>query len=194
VWLTDVARSVATRFTFDPAGEYSPVWSPDSTQVVFRSVNRNAAGSSDLYIKPANSATDEKPLLVSPDPKVPLDWSRHGRLLLYASQDPKTQSDLWVLPLTGADTKPFPVVQTTFSETQGQFSPDGHWLAYTLRAPQALFSIRLATGPGISLTGYASRALYDVTADGRFLVSTNIEPDHTAPIMIVQNWDALLKR
>jgi hypothetical protein len=25
VWLTDVARAVATRFTFDPAGEYSPV-------------------------------------------------------------------------------------------------------------------------------------------------------------------------
>jgi len=37
---------------------------------------------------------------------------------------------LWALPLTG-DKKPFPVVQTAFDETQGQFSPDGKWLAYT---------------------------------------------------------------
>ncbi len=27
--------------------------------------------------------------------------------------------------------KPFPVVQTSATEDQGQFSPDGHWLAYT---------------------------------------------------------------
>lgn len=37
--------------------------------------------------------------------------------------------DLWVLPLTGKRT-PIPVAQTTFDEGQGQFSPDGRWLAY----------------------------------------------------------------
>jgi Tol biopolymer transport system component len=29
------------------------------------------------------------------------------------------------------DRQPFPVVQTNATEDQGQFSPDGHWLAYT---------------------------------------------------------------
>jgi eukaryotic-like serine/threonine-protein kinase len=133
VWLTDVAREVATKFTFDPATEVSPVWSPEGSRVVFRSL-RN--GPSDLFVKPANGATDEQPLLVTPQNKTPLDWSRDGRFLLYANLDPKTQSDLWVLPLapsTGAADarKPFPVVQTAFDETQGQFSPDGHWLVYT---------------------------------------------------------------
>ena len=33
-----------------------------------------------------------------------------------------------------------------------------------------------------------------LAADGRFLVNTTIEPDRMAPIMIVQNWDAILKR
>jgi Tol biopolymer transport system component len=257
IWLIDVARSVATRFTFDLASEYSPVWSPDGTRVVFRSLNRRGSGPSDLFVKPANGATDEQPFLVTPQPKTPLDWSRDGRFLLYASLDPKTLSDLWVLPLTG-DAKPFPVVQTAFDETQGQFSPDGHWLAYTsnesgrdevyarpfpeaggkwqlstgggsqprwrpdgkelfyiapdaklmavpigvapqiraltVGAPVALFPTHLAIGAGISLTGYQSRALYAVAADGRFLMNVTIEADHPAPITIVQNWTAALKK
>jgi Tol biopolymer transport system component len=133
IWLIEIGRDVATRFTFDPSLDVSPVWSPDGSRVVFRSI-RN--GPSDLFVKPANGAADEQPLLVTPQGKTPLDWSRDGRFLLYANQDPKTQSDLWVLPLapsTGAADarKPFPVVQTSFDETQGQFSPDGRWLAYT---------------------------------------------------------------
>src|SRR5213083_2964398 len=37
--------------------------------------------------------------------------------------------DIWALPLDG-DRKPFPVVQTDFEERDGQFSPDGKWIAY----------------------------------------------------------------
>jgi serine/threonine protein kinase/Tol biopolymer transport system component len=258
IWVTDVARAVTTRFTFDPAAEYSPVWSPDGTQVVFRSVNRKGFGPSDLFIKPSNGATDERPLLASPQPKTPLDWSRDGRFLLYSAQDPKTLSDLWALPLSGDATKPFPVLQTSFDETQGQFSPDGRWLTYTsnesgrdevyvrpfpeaggkwqvstsggsqprwrpdgqeifylasdaklmavpvaaatqartmtVGAPVALFATRLANGAAISLTGYASRALYAVGRDGRFLMNVTIEPDHPSPIVIVQNWATALRK
>jgi eukaryotic-like serine/threonine-protein kinase len=128
VWLIDIGRNgAATRFTFDPALDVSPVWSPDSTQVVFRSVRK---GPSDLFIKPASGAANERPLLVTPQNKTPLDWSRDGRFLLYSNFDAKMQSDLWVLPLTG-DRKPYPVLQSAFDETQGQFSPDGRWIAYT---------------------------------------------------------------
>jgi hypothetical protein len=34
-----------------------------------------------------------------------------------------------VLPLEG-DRKPVPVLQTEFNEVNGQFSPDGRWIAY----------------------------------------------------------------
>jgi hypothetical protein len=37
--------------------------------------------------------------------------------------------DLWALPLEGTR-KPFPVVQSRFNEDEGQFSPDGRWIAY----------------------------------------------------------------
>ena len=59
----------------------------------------------------------------------PEDWSSDGRFLLYFQNDPKTGYDLWVLPLFG-ERKPFPFVNTSFIERNGQFSPDGRWVAY----------------------------------------------------------------
>src|SRR5262249_36630279 len=62
------------------------------------------------------------------------DWSPDGRYLLYMAVDPKTRSDLWVLPVasgTAGDRKPVPYLRTPAWEAQGQFSPDGRWIAYT---------------------------------------------------------------
>ena len=126
VWLIEVTQGIANRFTFGAFNDGNAVWSPDGSRIIFTSV-RN--GRSDLFEKPANSAAIEQPLLVTAQDKVPLDWSPDGRVLLYASQDPKTNSDIWALPLAG-ERKPFPVVQTDFDEREGQFSPDGRWVAY----------------------------------------------------------------
>ena len=43
--------------------------------------------------------------------------------------DSKTRSDLWLMPLAG-DRKPTVYLNSEFNETHGQFSPDGHWIAY----------------------------------------------------------------
>ncbi len=61
----------------------------------------------------------------------PSDWSADGRYVLYTFSGtfPRT-SDIWALPLVG-DRKPFPVIQTEFTESLGAFSPDGRWIAYT---------------------------------------------------------------
>ena len=103
-----------------------PIWSPDGSQLVFRSTRK---GSYDLFQKPASGTVDEQPLLITPENETPLDWSQDGRFLLYSTQNPKTASDIWALPMMG-ERKPFAVLQSTFDEIQGQFSPDGRWLAY----------------------------------------------------------------
>jgi hypothetical protein len=46
---------------------------------------------------------------------------------LYSQGSPK---DLFILPMTGADRKPMPFLQTKFDEAQGSFSPDVRWIAY----------------------------------------------------------------
>ncbi len=65
---------------------------------------------------------------------VPDQWSRDGRFLVYSSLDPKTNLDLWVLPVDkGAPNswKPIVFLQTEFNENQGQLSPDSRWMAYS---------------------------------------------------------------
>ena len=37
IWVQDLARGLATRFTFHPAIEVFPVWSPDGSRIVFSS-------------------------------------------------------------------------------------------------------------------------------------------------------------
>jgi eukaryotic-like serine/threonine-protein kinase len=68
-------------------------------------------------------------LLRSPLWKYPESWSPDGRLILFTQLDPKSRTDLWLLPMDGG--KPIPFVVTDGDEAQGRFSPDGRWVAYS---------------------------------------------------------------
>ena len=126
VWLLELGRGVLSRFTFDPAIDVFPIWSPDGSRIVFSS---NRKGLS-IFTKSLPSAPEPRNCCWRrAQDKDPTDWSPDGRFLLYRSVDPKTGYDIWALPMDG-DRKPFPVVQTNFDERDAQFSPDGKWIAY----------------------------------------------------------------
>jgi hypothetical protein len=127
IWVFDLSLGAPSRFTSDPSNDAIPVWSPDGSQIVFRS-DRN--GVIDLYLKQATSVTPEELLFKSNLTKRPTDWSRDGRFIVYESLDPKTKEDLWILPMFG-DHRPTAYLQSEFSEQQGRLSPDGRWMAYT---------------------------------------------------------------
>jgi serine/threonine protein kinase/Tol biopolymer transport system component len=177
IWLFETRSGVLSRFTFDRVLDAYPVWSPDMRRLVFGS---NRTGVVDLYEKPANGVGVENLLLATPQSKAPLDWSPDGRFLLYRVELRATTYDLWALPLDG-DRKPFPVVQTNFDERDGQFSPDGRWIAYESNE-SGRFEIYVQSFPGrggkwqMSATGCAQvrwrrdgKELFCIGLDGRLM-------------------------
>jgi Tol biopolymer transport system component len=129
IWLLDASTGARSRFTFDPAADFAPVWSPDGTRIVFSS---NRGGEVALYQKRLDGAGGEELLLGTPGSKHAQAWSPDGRYVIYVTYTTGTREDLWLLPMTtSGDRTPVPLLQTEFSEEQATISPDGRWVAYT---------------------------------------------------------------
>jgi dipeptidyl aminopeptidase/acylaminoacyl peptidase len=119
-------------------------------------------------------------LLATPQNKSATDWSRDGRFILFRNIDPATSHDLWALPLDG-NKAPFPVVRTRFTESYGQFSPDGNWIAYQSdESGRAEIYVQPFPAPGtrvrISTSGGAqmrwsddAKQLFYLAQDGRLM-------------------------
>src|SRR6185436_14155265 len=126
VWLSDM-QGAMRRFTSSIALEFSPLWSVDGRQIIFQSSNSN------LTAQSVNDATPGRALLTGvPEMQYPSDVSPDGRLLLYTRSTTTATGaslDLWYLSLAG-DPAPRPFLQTGFAVKDGQFSPDGKWVAY----------------------------------------------------------------
>ena len=87
VWLLDLGRNTSTRLTYDQVRATFPVWSADGSSVIFDSVHE---GESNLYLKSANGAGDERLLQKSTDEyQYANSWSRDGRFLLYTAENPR---------------------------------------------------------------------------------------------------------
>jgi Tol biopolymer transport system component len=129
VWLLDMSRGTSTRFELDrTAYNEKAIWSPDGHKVIFGSAR--AGQMMNLSQKSISGSADAEVLVTSSDFKTPLSWSPDGRSVLYESVGGKTRGDLWVLPL-GNHRAPVSFLQTAFDERDGEFSPDGRWIAYT---------------------------------------------------------------
>jgi eukaryotic-like serine/threonine-protein kinase len=126
IWIIDPARTTSTRFSFNGAEDFLPIWSPDGANIVFVS---DRSGFGNFYEKPTSGAANEEEILKTDERKWPSDWSKDGQYIAFTSFSPKTRLDLWVLSLFG-DRKPISFLQTTFNEDGPRFSPDGHFIAY----------------------------------------------------------------
>jgi Tol biopolymer transport system component len=177
IWLSETARGVPTRFTFGAGFSVNPVWSPDGNWIAFSSANR---GNPDLHRKASSGAGSDELLLDSQLNGFPLDWSPDGRFLLFARMDAKTGIDLWVLPLED-ERKPLPFVCTDFESDNGQFSPDGLWVAYqSNESGRVEIYVQPFPGPGgkwmISIGGGIAprwrrdgKELFCIAPDGRLM-------------------------
>jgi serine/threonine protein kinase/Tol biopolymer transport system component len=128
LWLYDLSRDKQTRLTFGSGRTLFPVWAPDGGRVGFAS---NQSGIYQLAEKRSDGMGNEEPILDSDTSKYPTAWSTDGRFIAYNTTAPgKYAMELWIVPRFG-ERKPYSFLQGSFNVGQGQFSPDGRWLAYS---------------------------------------------------------------
>jgi WD40 repeat protein len=128
-WVHDLERGTKTRLAQQVRAAGSGIWSPDGMSLVFTAQDKNRV--QHLYRADASNTQPESLLLDEPGLHWPNDWSRDGKYLLYGFDEGKTFRDLWALPMGEPGAKPFQYTHGASLIKQGQFSPDGRFVAYT---------------------------------------------------------------
>ena len=132
IWIDDLTRHVRTRLTSEPDIDHGvPVWSPDGTQVAFGLLEGKLPLG--IYLRASDGSSKNELLLASGntvDQIWPTSWSRDRQFILYTRGEIElSRADLWILPLAG-DRQPRLLLPSSKPTYDGQFSPDGQWIAY----------------------------------------------------------------
>jgi Tol biopolymer transport system component len=128
IWTHDLKSGNRSRFTFNPAEEVSASWSRDGSTVAFY---RSSVGQGNVFLKKALGLEPEKFILrISGDP-YPNSWTLDDQAILCTLQVSGTPSSLVLVPASGGQMTPFLAApDNKTSESNGQISPDGKWVAY----------------------------------------------------------------
>ncbi len=123
----DLSRGVLTRLDLGSGDYLQPIWSPDGTRIAYALISMSHPPT--LQWLGLRGSASPKAILPPGEVQRPEDWSPDGRFVLYFSgMLTKAGSGLWVVNLEG-EAKPRKLLSQT-TDSQAQYSPDGHWIAY----------------------------------------------------------------
>ena len=129
VWIYDVnGNRAARRLTYEGTNRF-PVWTSDSTRVVFQS---DREGDLAIFWQKADG-TGRAERLTRPEKgtsHLPESWSPTSDTLLYSVESPSGFT-LWSLSVKTGQSAPFGDVRSVFP-IDARFSPDGKWIAYVV--------------------------------------------------------------
>ncbi len=153
IWIHELAGLASARRLTVAGRNRHPVWSPDGQHIAFQS---DVGGDAAIFRQLADgSGTAERLTKAEPGTKhVPESWSPDGKQLLFTvSKDGATSA--MVLALDDRTSTPFAAVRST-RPIGAAFSPDGHWVAYTVhtgrRGPQIFVQPFPPTGATYQVT------------------------------------------
>jgi serine/threonine protein kinase/Tol biopolymer transport system component len=127
IWIAEVASGIFSRVTSDPGGSESPVWSPDSRELVFASIRKVPSGRDPYFnlFRKRVGGPPESLLLESDEPKFPAQWLTDGSLAFWTLWSNK----FYRLQLAG-ERQPELLFQSQFEIGGLVISPDHRWAAY----------------------------------------------------------------
>ncbi len=151
IWIYDLARGTSTRLTSEARTGW-PKWTGDGKRVAYAS---ERLGLWNPFWRAADGSDQEQVVIKNESVLVPTKWSRDNKKLLLFKDSQQTDTDVMVFDTS--DGKLHDLVATPASETDGIFSPDDKWIAYTSdESGRDEIYVRSFQGP-----------------PGRWLVSTN---------------------
>jgi eukaryotic-like serine/threonine-protein kinase len=155
VWTYQLSGGGLARLTFS-GGNFTPIWSGDGTRLAYVSARATNEG---IYARPADGSGAEEWLYGDFTARLPSDWSRDGKTVLFTH--PSNQ--VWVAVLKGAATRSgAPGNDSHMIEPSaygGVFSPDDRWIAYAAAVSGALAEVFVQAADG-------SAAKFQLTTDG----------------------------
>lgn len=130
VWIYDLSETHAPRRLTFIGRNRLPVWSPDSKRVAFQS---DRGGDVAIYVQAVDGTGDAQRLTTATAGtlQIPESWSRDGRYLSYSSVN-SAGGELWLLSMGDRRSARFGDAQSN-APFNSSFSPDGRWIAYSLR-------------------------------------------------------------
>jgi eukaryotic-like serine/threonine-protein kinase len=128
IWIESTTGSGNSRFTFDPSEEVDGVWSRDGDMLAYRAA---IGGGISVMLKKASGLEREKERYAVPkdtmDDIVPNSWSLDDQQILCTRQ---TSNGEYLQLFSVAGGEPTRFLSSKGSESNGQISPDGKWVAY----------------------------------------------------------------
>jgi dipeptidyl aminopeptidase/acylaminoacyl peptidase len=127
IWTYNLPDGRANRITFGERDHGSPVWSSDGSRIILAEKQEHYR----ICQVDLNGVQPEKLVLDTGMDTWPLDLSADDRFLLFGQgyNIGRVKSQLWIYPMTG-ESPAFRLLTGDAVESDGQFSPDGQWVAY----------------------------------------------------------------
>ncbi|HEY0160883.1 MAG TPA: protein kinase [Thermoanaerobaculia bacterium] len=122
----DLTRGVSNQLTSGLANATSAVWARDGSRLFYSS---DSDGLYDIYEQTEDGTTPPRVVWKGVQDKYPSSVSPDGSSLLVTLYSPKTDRDLWIVPLNGGAPRPW--IAAAGVDDGAVFSPDGKWVAYT---------------------------------------------------------------
>jgi Tol biopolymer transport system component/tRNA A-37 threonylcarbamoyl transferase component Bud32 len=125
IWIIELARGLARRLTDGAPADSHPLWDPDGGHVVFNTQRFGGASPA----REAVTGGKPEPLFTGGQSGLVLSWTHDRRYVLVRRSGGASGDDLVAVAMTN-EARDVVVAQSPADESEGQFSPDGRWVAF----------------------------------------------------------------